>query len=82
MCIFGHKLGEVKPDGFQYCSRCGEAKKPSIPHPCVNGHMWEDQYEQQYTHTRSGMYGGKQEYTSMEYFQKCNVCGHKRSIKI
>lgn len=24
-CIFGHKLGKVENDGYQYCRKCGKA---------------------------------------------------------
>ena len=83
MCIFGHKFGLVQTDGFQYCSKCGNAQQPSIPHPCVNGHLWVDEYEQRYTNTNTcGLTGGIRQYTSIEYFQECSRCGKKRSIEI
>ena len=83
MCIFGHKFGAVQTDGFQYCAKCGKAKKPTIPHPCVNGHVWVDEYSQQYRSTHTDGWSGAQRVNiSIEYFQKCKVCGHKRSIEV
>lgn len=80
MCIFGHKFGVVHVDGFQYCSKCGEARRPSIPHPCVNGHIWRDDKMENYTETSYGTYGTRQERSRRQTFQTCTRCGEKRNI--
>jgi hypothetical protein len=77
MCFFSHKFGEIKADGFQYCSKCGKAEKPSIPHPCVNGHIWVTTDEQRYKLTKYNGYGQSQEHIQMQYFQSCSRCGLK-----
>ena len=73
-CFFGHKFGRVELDGYQYCSKCGAAKKPSIPHPCCNGHMWVDYRTEGYTH-----YSYEGEQKKEQIFQTCKVCGEKRT---
>jgi len=83
MCIFGHKFGPMDVNRIQYCIRCGKANQVPIPHPCASGHVWVDEYTQQYKNTYTdGLTGARREITSITYFQKCKICGHKRSIEI
>ncbi len=80
MCFFGHNFGLIQPDGFQYCSGCGKARKPSIPHPCVNGHLWKDDKTDTYIRTTYGPRGTSQEETLRQTFQTCSTCGGKRNV--
>lgn len=75
MCFF-HNYGKVEADGFQYCKNCGKARKPSIPHPCCNGHLWKDTGEPNYIITTFD-YGKRREYFVP---QKCTRCGERRSV--
>lgn len=77
MCFFGHKLGKVEADGYQYCLRCGTAVKPN---PCANGHTWRDDREQMYMETEYQVYGQKREHQRRQTFQTCTVCGEKRDV--
>ncbi len=76
-CFFGHKLGKVTEDGYQYCERCGTAIKP---YPCTKGHVWRDDATQGYLETRYNGYGQKRENQSRQTFQTCTRCGDKRAI--
>lgn len=38
----GHIYGEVREDGFQYCTKCGKATEPE-KQPC--SHKWVIQWE-------------------------------------
>ena len=67
MCIFSHKFGKVEVDGFQYCSKCGEARKPES----CNGHIWE---KEKTCLIETGR-GTKQEL----YVLKCKHCGLYRN---
>ena len=77
-CFFGHSFGKVETDGFQYCAKCGTAQKPTISHPCANGHVWTDEFIQKYTLTTYGY--GNTERKQIQTFQKCINCGEKRTI--
>lgn len=80
--LLGHKFGKLDDKGYQYCERCGVAQKPADPHPCENGHIWEDEYSQQYQNTKRNPYYGTQVNVSIQYFQTCKICGAKRSVEV
>lgn len=80
MCIFGHKFGPVQTDGFQYCAKCGNAKKPTIPHPCADGHTWKDDRTENYVESSYNRYGGGTSVDKRQTFQTCTRCGSKRNI--
>ena len=78
-CIFGHKYGTVQSDGFQYCARCGIARKPVIKPPCeLNGHMWVDT-GQVLNFFERNIYGEKS-CTKVLISQRCSVCNNYRSV--
>ena len=76
-CLFGHKFGKLDDTGHQYCERCGHVIKP---HPCAEGHMWQDTDSIPYMETEHNLYGQIREMRKVQTFQTCTVCGEKRSI--
>lgn len=78
MCIFSHKYGKVEADGFQYCFKCGKAQKPTIPHPCENGHLWKKIAESQAHGTRFDE-SGRHDWNDYKISQECTRCGMLQS---
>lgn len=73
-CLFGHKFGKIEADGYQYCIKCGLARKPSTQNPCENGHSWEEIAELKY----EGYYMGTS-WTDYKVAYKCKNCGEVKS---
>jgi hypothetical protein len=70
MCIFGHKYGKVE-EGFQYCVKCGYARKLS------HEHHWELQKE--IIVYDVDLYGTKSKLpTNVIRLNKCSICGEEK----
>lgn len=68
ICIFGHKLGSIQKDGFQYCSRCGKA----ILAPCKHNWKLIASIHKKYDWSYQLVYGKIENY--IEKIYECSKC--------
>ena len=61
-----HRFGTIQADGYQYCQKCGLAKKP----PCQ--HKWE--VIERYSLIRDTRYGDER-LKARKLIKSCTLCG-------
>ena len=71
-----HVYGKVEADGFQYCTKCGHAIKPTIPPPPPCQHIWEEVAKG--IISTQGLYDLNARQIGNDYTMRCSKCGEMK----